>query len=139
MRNRTDRGEITVPTWSEYREIARGRGALAFQLFIVDSKANATPEEMQKILPRHLSYQKEMETAGKLFLAGPVSDDTGTAMSGGGLIIYRAADLDEAHTLAANDPMHKEGGRTFSVRAWLVNEGALNFQLRLSEQKAVLE
>jgi uncharacterized protein YciI len=123
-----------MPTWSEYREIARGRGALAFQLFIVDSVAKATPEEMQKILPRHLSYQKEMEAAGKLFLAGPVSDDTGTAMSGGGLIVYRAADIEEARTLAANDPMHKEGGRTFTIRAWLVNEGSLNIQIRLSEQ-----
>ena len=123
-----------MPTWSEYREIARGRGALAYQLFIVDSVAAATPEEMQKILPRHLSYQKEMEAAGKLFLAGPVSDDTGTAMSGAGLIIYRVANIEEARTIAANDPMHKEGGRSFTVRAWLVNEGALNFQLRLSEQ-----
>ncbi|AKI01925.1 hypothetical protein IMCC20628_03232 [Hoeflea sp. IMCC20628] len=127
-----------MPTWNEYQTIAQGRGALAFELFIVESKANATPEEMQKILPRHLAYQKEMEAAGKLFLAGPVSDDTGTAMSGGGLIIYRAADIGEARTLADNDPMHKEGGRTFSVRAWLVNEGALNFQLRLSEQRSIL-
>jgi len=124
-----------MPTWSEYREIARGRGALAYQLFIVDSVAKATPEEMQKILPRHLSYQKEMEAAGKLFLAGPVSDDTGTAMGGAGLIIYRVADIEEARAIATNDPMHKEGGRSFTVRAWLVNEGALNFQLRLSEQR----
>ena len=127
-----------MPTWAQYREIARGRGALAYQLFIVDSVAEASPEEMQKILPRHLAYQKEMEAAGKLFLAGPLSDDTGTAMSGGGLIIYRAENIEEARAIAANDPMHQEGGRSFTVRAWLVNEGALNFQLRLSEQRGNL-
>ena len=128
-----------MPTWSEYREIARGRGALAYQLFIVNSVAEAPPERMQEILPRHLAYQKQMEAAGKLFLAGPVSDDSGAQMSGGGLIIYRAADIEEARALAANDPMHKEGGRSFTVRAWLVNEGALNFQLRLSEQRGGIE
>jgi len=128
-----------MPTWSEYREIARGRGALAYQLFIVNSVAEAPPERMQEILPRHLAYQKQMEAAGKLFLAGPVSDDSGAQMSGGGLIIYRAADIEEARTLAANDPMHKEGGRSFTVRAWLINEGALNFQLRLSEQRGGIE
>lgn len=128
-----------MPTWSEYREIARGRGALAYQLFIVNSVAAAPPERMQEILPRHLAYQKQMEAAGKLFLAGPVSDEAGTQMSGGGLIIYRAEDIEEARALAADDPMHKEGGRSFTVRAWLINEGALNFQLRLSEQRGGIE
>ena len=128
-----------MPTWSEYREIARGRGALAYQLFIVNSVAEAPSERMQEILPRHLAYQKQMEAAGKLFLAGPLSDEAGVQMSGGGLIIYRAKDIEEARALAADDPMHKEGGRSFTVRAWLINEGALNFQLRLSEQRGGIE
>ena len=128
-----------MPTWSEYREIARGRGALAHQLFIVNSVAEALPERMQEILPRHLAYQKQMEAAGKLFLAGPVSDEAGAQMSGGGLIIYRAEDIEEARALAADDPMHKEGGRSFTVRAWLINEGVLNFQLRLPEQRGGIE
>lgn len=128
-----------MPTWSEYREIARSRGALAYQLFAVASQPSAPPEQMQEILPRHLAYQKQMEAEGKLFLAGPLSDHTGTEMSGAGLLIYRVADIDEARAIAENDPMHKEGGRTFTIQAWLVNEGALNFQLRLSEQKAALD
>ncbi len=123
-----------MPSWSEYRSIARSRGALAFELFAVESKAAAPPETMQEILPRHLAYQKEMEAAGKLFLAGPLSDATGMEMSGGGLIIYRAASIDEARQIADADPMHKEGGRTYEVRCWLVNEGSLTFSLRLSEQ-----
>ena len=128
-----------MPTWSEYREIARGRGALAYQLFMVESVPMASPERMQEILPRHLAYQKQIEAAGKLFLAGPLSDASGTEMSGGGLMIYRAADIEEARAIAGEDPMHKEQGRSFAIRAWLVNEGALNFQLRLSEQHASLD
>lgn len=124
-----------MPSWSEYRSIARSRGALAFELYAVESKPAASPEKMQEILPRHLDYQKEMEAAGKLFLAGPLSDETGTEMSGGGLIIYRAASIDEARKIAEADPMHSEGGRTFTIRCWLVNEGAISLDVTLSDQQ----
>ncbi|MGI9400232.1 MAG: YciI family protein [Rhizobiaceae bacterium] len=124
-----------MPSWSEYREIARGRGALALELFIVESTPIASPEEMQNILPRHLAYQKEVEAAGKLFLAGPVSDASAKNMSGGGMIIYRASSIEEARKIAEEDPMHKEGGRKFTVRAWLVNEGSLSFNITLSDQR----
>lgn len=123
-----------MPSWSEYKSIARERGALAFELFAVQSKPAAPPETMQEILPRHLAYQKEMEEAGKLFMAGPLSDESGEQMSGGGLIIYRASSIDEARQIAESDPMHKEGGRTFEVRAWLVNEGSLSVDIKLAGQ-----
>lgn len=125
-----------MPSWSEYRSIARSRGALAFQLFAVQSRPAATPEKMQEILPRHLEFQKDIEAAGKLFLAGPLSDETGQEMSGGGLIIYRASSMEEARKIAESDPMHQEGGRTFEIRGWLVNEGSLSFNLHLSDQSA---
>lgn len=125
-----------MPSWSEYRSIAKGRGALAFELFVVQSRPAVSPEKMQEILPRHLEFQKNMEAAGKLFLAGPLSDETGQEMSGGGLIIYRAPSLEEARKIAEADPMHSEGGRTFEISAWLVNEGSLSINLHLSDQSA---
>lgn len=125
-----------MPSWSEYKTIARERGALAMELFIVESKLAVSPDEMMKHLPDHLAYQKEMEAMGKLVLAGPLSDISGTEMSGGGMIIYRAGSLDDARILAENDPMHKTGSRSFSIRSWLVNEGSLSFTINLSEQRA---
>ncbi len=127
-----------MPTWLEYKEIARERGALAMELYIVESTPAAEPEEMQKHLPDHLAYQKKMEAAGSLVLAGPLSDASGSQMSGGGMIVYRAASLDEARTLAANDPMHRAGARQFSVRCWLVNEGSLSLTINLSNQHVVI-
>lgn len=127
-----------MPTWSEYKTVAHERGALAMEMFVVESKPAASPEAMQEILPRHLAYQKEMEAAGKLFLAGPLSDLTGAQMSGGGMIIYRASSIEEARQLAEGDPMHSEGGRTFEVKAWLVNEGSLRIGLSLSNQNLTI-
>lgn len=125
-----------MPAWDEYKTIARQRGALAFELYAVESTPAVEPPKLQEVLPDHLAYQKEMEAQGRLFLAGPLSDPTGELMEGCGLIIYRATSMNEAHELAENDPMHKRGARTFVLRKWLINEGALNFSIALSQQKA---
>lgn len=128
-----------MPLWNEYKEIARERGSLAFELFVVESTPAATPDELKATLPRHLAYQKEMEEAGRLFLAGPMSDDTGEHMIGAGLIIYRAESMEDARELARNDPMHAEGIRTFTLRKWLINEGSLTFETHLGDQRVVLK
>lgn len=127
-----------MPAWNEYKETARSRGALAFELYVVESTPSSQPEEMQETLPRHLAYQKAMEVEGKLFLAGPLSDNTGEKLLGSGLIIYRAQSMEDAAALAENDPMHQEGRRTFTLRKWLVNEGSPILSTRLSEQTVVL-
>ncbi len=124
--------------WSEYRETARSRGALAFELFIVESTLTKSVESAQAILPQHLEYQKEMELAGKLVLAGPLSDLSGEEMSGCGMIIYRAKSMDEARDLALNDPMHKSEIRTFTLRRWLVNEGSITISVKLADQRVLL-
>lgn len=127
-----------MPLWSEYRETARMRGSLAFELYIVESTPAMAPPQMLEILPEHLAYQKLMEAEGKLFMAGPLSDASGEQMSGSGMIIYRAASLDEAKALTENDPMHKKGGRTFTLRKWLVNEGSLSISVGFANQTASL-
>lgn len=128
-----------MPLWEEYKEIARERGSLAFELYVVKSTPAAAPDALKETLPRHLAYQKEMEQAGRLFLAGPLSDDTGEQMVGAGLIIYRAQSMEDARELARNDPMHAEGIRTFTLRKWLVNEGSLSFEAHLGDKRVVLK
>ena len=127
-----------MPAWNEYKQTAQERGALAFELYVVESTASAPPEELQAVLPSHLAYQKETEAAGKLFLAGPMSDLTGEQMQGTGLIIYRAGSLDEARAIADADPMHAEGKRTYTLRKWLVNEGSPSFSMALSEKQVTM-
>lgn len=125
--------------WNEYREMARERGALALELYVVESAPQAAPELVRKILPDHLAYQREQEESGTLVLAGPLSDATGETMTGAGLIIYRASSMARANELAAEDPMHKSGARSYTVRKWLVNEGNLSLNVGLSTGKARLE
>ena len=128
-----------MTSFSDYKEIARARGALAFEVFVVESVAMAEPDSLQESLPAHLDYQKSLEAKGALVFAGPLSDTTGDAMSGGGLIVYRAASYDEALALAEADPMHRDGKRSFTLRRWLINEGSLTISLSLSGQRIGLE
>ena len=127
-----------MPTWEEYKTTARERGALALELYVVDTTPVKGPPELQATLPDHLAYQKELEVAGKLFLAGPVSDATGEQMMGSGHIVYRASSMEEAKALADGDPMHANGVREYTLRKWLVNEGSPSFSTALSDKRVTL-
>ena len=124
--------------WVEYKEQAKNRGALALELFAVQSMPSDNPEAVKAALPDHLAYQRTLEENGQLVMAGPISDESGDNMIGAGMIIYRAKSLDDARQLAENDPMHKSGARSFKVRKWLINEGSLNISIGLSTGFATL-
>ncbi|MBJ6369910.1 YciI family protein [Sedimentitalea arenosa] len=123
-----------MPSWDDYAAEARGRGGLAHELYMVLSTPAGDAAKVKDTLPAHLAYQAELEARGALFLAGPVSDETGNLMQGTGLIIYRAGSFDEARALAEADPMHAEGARNFVLRRWLINEGSLSLSVALSAQ-----
>lgn len=127
-----------MPKWEEYKAEAKGRGALAMELFVVRTRPAGDIALVKATLPAHLTYQKQMETAGSLFMAGPMSDETGEEMQAEGMVIYRAANLAEARALADGDPMHANGARTYDIRKWLVNEGNLTFSVSLSSQTVAL-
>ena len=118
--------------WTEYKSIAKSRGALAREFFVVRTTPVGPPDQVKENLPDHLAYQRGLEESGKLVMAGPVSDESGDQMEGEGMIIYRAHSIEEARTLAENDPMHQSGARSFTLRRWLVNEGSLTFSVGLS-------
>lgn len=126
-----------MPAWADYKETARARGSLALELYVVESTPQVEPAALQETLPAHLAYQKEMEQAGKLAFAGPLSDPTGELMNGTGLIVYRAASLEDARRIADADPMHAQGKRSYTLRRWLVNEGSFTVSVGLSGQSAV--
>ncbi|MEP2532196.1 YciI family protein [Shimia sp.] len=131
-------GGDRMVAWNDYKEMARGRGALALELFVVESTPAGAPEAVKDNLPDHLAYQRKLEENGTLVLAGPLSDPTGEIMVGAGLILYRAATMQDAQGLAEADPMHASGARSFTVRKWLVNEGNLTVNVGLSTGSARL-
>lgn len=127
-----------MPKWDDYKLEAKERGSLAFELYVVRTVPAGDPAAVKAHLPEHLAYQSQMEAEGKLVLAGPMSDESGELMEGVGLVIYRARSFEEARALADNDPMHKAGARSYSLRKWLVNEGSITLTVGLSRQQVAL-
>ena len=124
--------------WNDYKTIARERGALAFEVYVAESTPQRSPEDVKAALPDHLAYLQSLEVAGKLMMAGPLSDETGEEMQGAGMLVLRAGSMEEARALAENDPMHTSGARAFRLRKWLINEGRLSVSVGLSSGNAAL-
>ena len=80
----------------------------------------ATPERA-KIQEGHLAHLDAMWKAGKLVLAGPLGDDGDWR----GVLIYRTRTLEEAQTLANEDPAVKAGRLAVTMHPWLVQRGIL--------------
>lgn len=66
----------------------------------------------EAIRKEHIDYLNDLIEKGKIIAKGPFTDHTG------GLIIFRAASLDEAKELAYNDPAAIENTREFIIKEW---------------------
>lgn len=79
----------------------------------------ADPEKRAAVRPRHLDYLRGLHADGKLVMAGPLQD------AAGALVVYRAADAEEAQRLVADDPYTREGvSADATLREWTVVIGA---------------
>jgi uncharacterized protein YciI len=115
------------------------KGMAQKQLYVILTTPVQGLEPVLKNLDEHLKFQVELERRGIMFGAGPFWDDDETHWSGDGMVIVRAESLAAARAIAAQDPMHKNGARRFTVRPWLLNEGTLTLRLNFSDMKSRLE
>jgi hypothetical protein len=119
--------------------LERTRGMLQKQLYVVFSKPTGSLERVLENVPEHLVHQCRIEREGILFAAGPQMTDDEKHWEGDGMFVYRASSIEHARQIAATDPMHQSGARSFTVHPWLVNEGRLNIQIDFSTGKMTLD
>ncbi|MBN8944928.1 MAG: hypothetical protein J0H01_35825 [Rhizobiales bacterium] len=110
-------------------EVSKSRGFLAKQLYVIFTRPTDGMGPVMANLPVHLDYQESLEKRGIMFAAGPHWTDDEQSWEGEGMVVVRAASLAEANEIAAADPMHRSGARSYRVRPWLVNEGGLTIRL----------
>jgi uncharacterized protein len=106
--------------------------SLRMQLYVVTSTANSL-DAVKQNLADHRAYLRSLEDQNVLFGAGPLWTDDGQYFEGDGMLIYRAASVEEATKIAQADPIHKNGARTFKIRPWLLNDGSITIRVTLSE------
>ena len=115
------------------------KGMLQKQFYVVFSTPTNGIGPVMENLEAHLAHQCTIEADGIMVAAGPHWTDDETQWEGEGMFVIRARSLVHAKELAASDPMHKCGARSFVVRPWMVNEGGLTIRLTFSDGKFVLE
>lgn len=120
-------------SWQEHINHVTAKGVLAKPLYVIFTKPANGLDAVRQHLAEHLQYQKDLEARGITFGAGPFANDSETEWSGEGMVIVRAASMQDARALAEADPMHRSGARTFQVRPWLLNEGSYTVTVRYSE------
>lgn len=122
---------MDIPTKADI--VAATSGMLNKDLYVVfTTPANGMGPVMEN-LPEHLKFQVEIEQKGIMFGAGPFWADDEHTWNGEGMVIIRADSLEHARQIAATDPMHSSGARTFTVRPWLLNEGSLTVRVTYSD------
>jgi len=110
-------------------------GMLRKQLYVVFTTPTQGLEPIMANLKEHLDFQIDLERRGIMFGAGPFWNDAEDAWEGEGMVIIRAGSLAEARQIAASDPMHKAGARSYTVRPWLLNEGTVTVKVTYSDGK----
>ena len=129
----------TNPVVTREQVLEASKGMLQKQFYMVHSTPTSGLGPIMKNLPAHLDHQCKMEREGIMVAAGPHWTDDETQWLGEGTFVIRATSLAHAREIAAADPMHLAGARSFKVRPWLVNEGGFQLRLTFSDGKFSLE
>jgi hypothetical protein len=104
------------------------------ELYVVFTTPTNGLGQVMQHLDEHLQFQIGLEKKGIMFGAGPFFADNESDWNGEGMVIIRAESLQQAQEIAAQDPMHQSGARSFKVRPWLLNEGTITIQLNYSDR-----
>lgn len=114
------------------------KGTLQKQLYVIFTTPTNGMGPVMENLEKHLEFQVSLERDGIMFAAGPMWNDDETEWNGEGIVVVRAASRKDAEAIAAKDPMHASGARSYRVRPWLINEGTISLKLDLSSQKVTV-
>ncbi|MGN6474826.1 MAG: YciI family protein [Mycobacteriales bacterium] len=74
---------------------------------------------------QHLGHFANMQEAGLMHVAGPLSDQPDHSMRG--ICIYQVGSVDEARRHAEDDPAVRAGLFTIDVMTWRTAKGAMPF------------
>lgn len=104
-------------SWAEYPQLE----TVYFGFLNSGPNRGQDAETARRLQAEHIGYMEEQHKHGRLVFAGPFVDG-GTHR---GLVVYRAASLEEARKFAEGDPMVKIGRLAVDLHTWQVPTGSL--------------
>jgi uncharacterized protein len=104
-------------TWAAFGEFE----TVYFGFLNRGSNRGQDEDTAKRLQQEHLQYMDGQAKEGKLVVAGPFMVDGDRR----GIVVYRAANLEEAKQRAEGDPMVKIGRLAVELHPWQVPKGAL--------------
>jgi uncharacterized protein YciI len=105
---------------------SEGRREAKYYLIFLSSVPGRLPSP--EAVKRHAAHLAELDQAGKLVLAGPITERAG------GLIVLRTASLAEARAIADEDPLVQGAYQTYEVCTWLMSNHLNNYRPNLQPE-----
>lgn len=99
-----------------------------YQLVLLRRGPRATeiPEsELEAIQKAHIGHLDKMAEEGAIVAAGPFDDQSDDSFRG--MCLYRVGSVEEARTLAEQDPAVKAGRLRVEVMTWMTAKGYVTF------------
>jgi uncharacterized protein YciI len=93
-------------------------------LILNKNRPKLTKEEEDKLQDVHLAYLAKLHDEGHLLMAGPILGSLDRDIRG--LNLFKSS-IEEAKSLAENDPAVRGGKFTIQLYPWMVPSGAANF------------
>jgi uncharacterized protein YciI len=123
---------MSGPQITKHDILEASTGMLQKQLYVVFTTPTNGMGPVMENIEKHLQFQVKLEQDGITLGAGPFWADDEHNWHGEGMVIIRADSLAHAQEIAATDPMHSSGARSFTIRPWLLNEGRVTMTLDFS-------
>ena len=123
---------MSGPKITKHDILEASTGMLQKQLYVVFTTPTNGMGPVMENIEKHLQFQVKLEQDGIMLGAGPFWADDEHNWHGEGMVIIRADSLAHAQEIAATDPMHSSGARSFTIRPWLLNEGRVTMTLDFS-------
>jgi uncharacterized protein YciI len=89
-----------------------------------DDTPELSPEESDRLQEAHLAHLEAMARAGMLVGAGPFRDQPDERLRG---LCFYDCGIEEARTLAEQDPAVVAGVLAVEVMTWLTRRGTISF------------
>ncbi len=98
---------------------AEEQGSRPKNIFVIthvpgEAWEEGVPFREQPLVMLHVEYMMGLLEKGSLVVGGPFLDDSG------GMAVFRAEDLKEAHKLASEDPSVEAGLLTYRLKPWMI-------------------
>ena len=119
---------LLVFVWASPSAAAENAGEhpnmITYYLGLLSRGPNWSPEVSEEIMElqrAHLAHMDKLAEAGKLVVAGPITDGGNLR----GILVFKVDSLEAAKSLAEGDPMVKNGRLLVELHPWMVEEGVL--------------